>query len=345
MAYVRCRNLLKTSILIKIKKCEIGNNFCYNRGMRNRRKLPLRALEIFEAAARLGDAGAAAQELHITRPAVSQQIRKLEDRIGVPLFEHGARLARPTVAAKELLVEVSRALDMMDAACQKISKQQGERLIISALPSDAAAWLTPRLLRFCRDNQGVSTVVQSDIAHADLQNGDADVGLRYGSGNYPGLFSDKLADEFITPLCSPKHLKEHPVTCLDDLLSHPLIDDRTDGYRRYEWRGWLAMLGVRGEPQNIVLSTTHANQSLELAKAGGGMALGRGLLAIDSLKSGLLVPALPFSTRTEMSHYYVCSFSVRKTPSVSRFAEWLCAEFDAHKKAMREFFPPPRNNR
>ena len=308
--------------------------------------MPLRALEVFEAAARLGDAGAAARELHVSRPAVSQQLRKLEERIGAPLFEHGARPARPTKAAMELLPAVTAALDMVDAACARVANPDPDgRIAVSALPSDAAAWLLPRAAKLRREFPDIRLSVQSDIAFADFDAGEADAALRYGRGEYAGLFTEKLADEFIAPLASPDYLKNNPVSGPEDLPRRALIDDQAgDGFECHEWRGWLARIGAPCKPENIVLCTTHADQALCLAKAGEGVALGRGLLAADDLQNGLLAPALPFSTRTGLAHYFVCPFSARKNPAVSRFAEWLRAEFNAHKNAMREFFPPPRQN-
>ena len=302
----------------------------------------LRALEVFEAAARLGDASAAARELHISRSAVNQHIRKLEERIGAPLFEHGARPARPTKAARELLPTVTAALDMVDAACARAARPEG-RVVVSAMPSDATAWLLPRMAKFRRAFPDILLVAQSAMSFADFNAGEADAALRYGRGEYAGLFTEKLADEFIAPFASPDYLARHSAAAPEDLPRLALIDDRAgDGFECHEWRGWLARLGVSIGAESIVLCTTYADQALCLAKSGEGVALGRGLLTADDLQNGLLAPALPFSTRTGLSYYLVHPFSARTNSNVSRFAEWLRAEFDAHKKTMREFFPPPR---
>ena len=316
---------------------------CYNAPMRTRWKTPFRALEIFEAAARLGDANAAARELHITRAAVSQQLHKLEEQIGTQLFEYGSRPARPTKAALKLMPAISSALDLMDAACREVAKQESGRIVVAAPPSTAAIWLIPRMGGFRRESPESRLSVQSDFALADLYADEVDAALRYGTGDYPGLFVEKLADEFIAPLCSPRHIAENPPARPEDLLSRALIDDRMGaGFERHEWRGWLAALGVRDEPQNIVVSTNRSHQALCLAKAGEGVALGRGLLSVDDLRLGLLAPALPFSIPADCAYYFVCPFSARKNPAVCRFHDWLRAEFEPHQRAMRDVFPPPR---
>ena len=312
--------------------------------MRNRWKIPLRALEVFEAAARLGDASAATRELHITRSAVSQHLRKLEERLGTPLFERGARPARPTKAARELLPIVTRALDMMDSACLEVAKRADKRMVISASPSDAAVWLIPRTARYRREFPDIRLSVQSDAALADFHTDNVDAALRYGAGAYPGLFVEKLADEFIAPLCSPGYLESNPIARPSDLLRCAMIDDRMgDGFERHEWRGWLSALGIDDEPQNIVMSTNHAHQALCLAKAGEGVALGRGLLSVDDLQLGILKPALPFSIPTGRAHYFVCPFSARRDAAIRRLADWLRDEFKKHRRAMRDSFPPPRD--
>ena len=313
--------------------------------MRSRRKMPLRALEIFEAAARLGDASAAARELCISRSAVSQQLRLLEERVGVRLFERGARPARPTRAARELLAAGAGALDIVDDACLEVAKRESGRISVSAMPSDAAAWLIPRIADFHRKAPGVRLAVHNAVALADFRGGGADAALRYGAGDYPGLFAEKLGDEFIAPLCSPEYLAKNPVGAPEDLCRRDLICDLVDageGYERHAWRGWLASLGIGDEPQNIVMSTNLTHQVLRLAKAGEGVALGRGLLSVDDLRRGELAPALPFSIPTGFAHYFVCPFSARRDETVRRFADWLRDEFENHRRAMREFFPPPR---
>ena len=315
----------------------------YNRGMEKRWKIPLRSLEVFEAAARLGGAAPAARELGITRSAVGQHLRNLEDRIGAPLFERGARPARPTRAARRLLPTVTKALDMMNLACVEIARRESGRVVIAAPPTDASVWLIPRTMEFCRRHPDIRLSVQSDAAAADFDADEADAALRYGGGEHPGLYWEKLADEFVAPLCAPRYFRENPVADADDLLHCALIDGRAEGgMGECEWQGWLSRLGVDGEPQNIVMSANRVDQVLSLARAGWGIALGHGLLAIDDLRNGLLAPALPFSLPTGRAHYFVCPHSARKNPGVSRFADWLRAEFEDHRRAMREFFPPPR---
>lgn len=308
-------------------------------------RIPLRALEIFEVVARLGSANDAAKELGISRSAVSQQIHRLEERVGKPLFEHKTRPARPTKAALNLLTPVTQALNLIDAACARVAEVEDEHLQISAPPSDAAIWLIPRMAGFRRQLPNVRVSVQNSTETAVFDLEGTDAALLYGNGNYPGMFVQKLADEYITPLASPKYLQQNPVTKPDDLASLALILDHTDQGEPsglHGWSEWMAAAKIRSALKNIVMSTNLAHQALCLARAGEGAALGRGLMSVDEIQLGILKPILPFSLPTGQAHYFVCPHSVRKSPTVSRFADWLQAEFKKHRREMEEFFPPPR---
>ena len=314
-----------------------------------RRRLPLRAVEVFEAAARLGGVNAAARELGVTPPAVSRHLRNLEDRLGVSLFEHGARPARPTAAAMELLPSISGALDMVDSACRELATRRGGRLTVSAMSSVAATWLVARGAQFQRDNPDILLTIHSEDDLSEFHLGHVDVALRYGGGDYTGVHAEKLMDEIATPLCSPGFLKKNPVRGVECLPSMALIDDvylLTDmrgQYERAEWSGWLAAMGLSRKPGKNVVATTQADHAMRLAISGEGLVLTRGLTAIDDMKNGMLVAPLKFSTWTGHGYYFVCPMSARNRPVVLRFAEWLRGEFAAHKKEAGKHFPPPQD--
>ena len=316
---------------------------------KNRRRLPLRAVEVFEAAARLGGVSAAARELDITPPAVSRHLRNLEERLGVSLFEHGARPARPTAAARELLPAISSALDQVDTACRDLSERRGGNLTVSAMASVAATWLVPRAAQFQRDNPDVEVIVHTEDNLTDFHRDRVDAALRYGGGDYTGLHVEKLGDELAAPLCSPAFLKKNPVKKIEALPKTALINDvyllsgsRTE-FDRAEWRGWLAAMGVARAPENFVVTTTQADQALWMAVADEGMVLARALTAMDRVKSGALTAPLRFSTRTGLSYYFVCPMSARNRPAVRRFSEWLRKEFAEHNKEVEKHFPPPKD--
>ena len=316
---------------------------------KNRRRLPLRAVAVFETAARAGGVNAAARLLGISPPAVSRHLRNLEDRLGIILFERGVRPSRPTAEALELLPSVSSALDQIDGACRELGERRGGgRLTVRCL-SSAAAWLVPQAARFQRENPDILLAVhEGGDEAAEFHRGRADAALCYGGGEFPGAHAEKLMDEAVAPLCSPEFLARHPAREVGDLCGMELIDSAREsggaraGFAPEEWRGWLEAMGAPREPDSIGFTTTQADQAMRLAVSGGGLVLGRGLLAVEHLKIGNLTAPLDFSTPTGRAYYFVCPRSARDRPPVRRFAEWLRGAFDERRREAAEHFPPPR---
>ncbi|TIV49988.1 MAG: LysR family transcriptional regulator, partial [Mesorhizobium sp.] len=111
--------------------------------------LPLNAIRAFEAAARHLSFSAAGEELHVTHPAISHQIRRLEEWLGVPLFDRGARKVRLTEAGLALQASAGAALAELNAACRRIRRSAGaQSLSVGCIPSIASRWLVPRLTDF-----------------------------------------------------------------------------------------------------------------------------------------------------------------------------------------------------
>lgn len=162
-------------------------------------KLPLTALRVFEASARLGAFKAAADELSVTPAAVSHQIKSLESRLGVLLFERGARGVRLTEEGEQLfrashdaLLALSRGLDAVRP------EVTGERtLVLTTTPAFAAMWLIPRLGRFRRIDPQLHIKVETGNALVDLER-DAriDLAIRATSRTFPALHEIALIDEY-----------------------------------------------------------------------------------------------------------------------------------------------------
>ena len=310
------------------------------------KRLPLRAVEVFEAAARAGGVNAAAQQLGITPPAVARHLRNLEERLGAPLFERGRRPAHPTAAARLLLPSITDALDQIAAACRNLHERDGGKLTISC-PLAASGWLSPWALQFQLDHPDIQVAARSEDALSDFRRDGADAALRYGGGEYPGVHAEKLLDELVTPLCAPDFLRRHPIRAVSDLPGLNLMDGghQADGVRfaREEWSGWLRAMGAPPGRERIGFTAIGSDQLTRLAADGKGVILGRGLTALEELKTGRLVAPLGFSTWTGHGYYFVCPMSARARPAVVRFAERLRADLAAHGAEMKKHFPAPRD--
>lgn len=166
---------------------------------------PLNALRAFEAAARRLSFTQAAEELNVTPGAISQQIRQLEDFAGTPLFKRTGRSVLLTDAAQASLPLVREAFEKISEAGRVMQAPARKgRVMISSAPSFAAKWLAPRLESFHRANEGIEAWISADMSLTDFNTADADIAIRYGRGNYDGLKSEKLLDEMVLPVCSPR---------------------------------------------------------------------------------------------------------------------------------------------
>lgn len=294
-----------------------------------RRLPPLNALRAFEAAARHLSFTQAARELNVTQAAISHQIRALEERLGQPLFRRLNRGLALTEAGRSYLPALSDAFDLMDAATRRLSRREAEgALKVSALPSFAARWLLPRLSRFRAAHPEIDVLVSANHELSDLVAENLDVGLRFGSGRYPGLRAERLMGDRRMPVCSPALLGgSHPLRRPEDLRHHTLLhDDVFGGGIEVDWKAWIRLVGVQGVDAGRGPGFSDSAMVLSAAIAGQGVALARASLAIDDLAAGLLV--LPFgpSVDTGYDYWFATAEASAGLAKVRAFRDWIMAE-------------------
>lgn len=291
----------------------------------SRRLPPLTALRAFEASARHLSFTRAAAELHVTQAAISHQIKSLESFLGVRLFHRQNRSLRLTDEGQEYLPSVHKAFDLVAEATRRLLARDARgTLTVSVLPSFAARWLVARLGRFHERWPEISLRIAPSAELVDFSRDDVDVGIRYGNGRYPGLFSCRVLTEDLFPVCSPRLLAEAdpPLTEPRDLGRFTLLHDESFG----DWRTWLLASGV--ENVDPALGTIYHDSSmlLQAAVAGQGIAVARGVLAADYLAQGRLVKPFALSLPTDYAYYFVCPRDSADEPKVRTFREWLLAE-------------------
>lgn len=292
-----------------------------------RRLPPLNALRAFEAAARhLSFAGAAA-ELHVTPAAVSHQVKALEDHLGVKLFRRLNRAVRLTEQGQACLPGLRDAFDRLAAAVERArAPVRGGVLTVSASPSFASKWLVPRLDRFRERHPDIDLRISASMHLVDFAREDVHVGLRYGTGHYPGLHVELLMRNEVFPLCSPVLLRgRRALKRPEDLRHHTLLHD--DASVRDEscpdWPMWLRAAGVTDIDATRGPRFDHASMALDAAIAGRGVALTQGVLAGDDLAAGRLVRPFALTFPVEFSYYVVCPPSLRDDPKVAAFRKWV----------------------
>ena len=288
-----------------------------------RSRLPLNALRVFEAAARHGRFDRAADELAITPGAVSRQIKALEADLGLRLFDRFNRAVRLTEAGERLAKGVSEGLETIEQAVARVRPRTGGPLVVSVLHSMAAKWLVPRLHLFYERYPDADILVSAADRPVDMTR-DAELAVRYGQGQYPGLKSDFLMPGELFPVCSPRLLEgEDALRAPEDLARYTLLHDNEFLPLEPRWPDWLKLAGVKGVDGERGPRFSNTYLQLEAALSGRGVVLSHGPMAIDDLRAGRLVR--PFETVIvgPYSYWVVCLPERAEQPAVRRFRNWL----------------------
>lgn len=276
---------------------------------------PLHTLPAFEAVARLGSFLAAAEALYLTPSAISHRIKQLEEHLGQPLFERRHRAVVLTAAGRRYLAVVREALLRLDEASAVLRAPRRERLRISAAPALGSKWLVARVAEYQQGHPDLEFTLGTATGLGPLLNGEADIGLRYGEEEWPGLLAWKLFEERVFPVCSPTLAANlQTPTDLDGvrLLRHPLLS----------WSRWFAAAGLRRPEPASGPTYEDALLMLEAAVAGHGVALMAATLAQPYLDEGRLVR--PFAEDCpDRSFYIVAPPAVQEKPAIMDFIRWL----------------------
>ena len=287
-----------------------------------RRLPPLNALKFFEAAARHRSFVRAAEELHVTPAAVSQQIKLLEDHLGVALFKRGKSLAL-SESANDVLHLVSEGFDQLERAMLKIrSGSSVGPLIVSTPPVFAARWLIPRMDDFHASHPEIEIHLLATRRPVDFSIEDVDVAIRFGSGDYSGLDTEQLMPEMIVAVAAP--VLAASIQTPADLARFNLIEDDWHIMRGAfpEWETLLATLGVVGLPLRI-RRFSDAELAIQAAITGLGVTLGWHSLVANDLKMGRLVRILNHAIPSDLGYHLVMPKNHTMLAKVSAFRVWL----------------------
>ena len=284
---------------------------------------------MFEAAARLGNFALAAAELYVTPAAISQQIKKIEERLGSRLFERAGRGIRLSPVGQRFRLEVHDALKALDDAVARVRQQQSDRhFSISTVGAFAARWLVPRLDRWRADHPEIDIRISTSGQLVDFNRDQIDLAIRVGDGRYPGLSSEILMREAIVPLCHPDLVNgKHPLNKPEDLNHQTLIHfDPKMGGLNTAWGDWLARIGMANTEDIGGLYFNDFTAAVNAAITGQGVLLGLRGLVEDDLRSGMLT--MPFGDDTDqgLGWYFVTPKDRTSHPRIKEFRHWLIAE-------------------
>lgn len=273
---------------------------------------PLNALRGFEAAARLGSFHKAAEELHLTQSAISQQIRSLETFLEQPLFLRSGRSVSLTDAGHDLHSTTQSMLLQLSVGIRRLEQyRKPNQLVVNTTPAFARHWLLPRLADFHRQYPEVDLWLFTSFDPPDMTTQTIDLTIRddlvpQAECSYQELFSDRFY-----PACHP------------DLLKVP-AEQRTTlhGEREMDWHYWVVQGGDDVGQRSNGLNFSDPGLLLDAACMGNGIALVSQLLAAHASASGLLKP---LSERSIPGPDWVCLIhrDSEQNPLTRRFSDWL----------------------
>src|SRR5271165_4297189 len=220
----------------------------------------LNGLRAFEAAARHMSFTRAAAELNVTQTAISHQIRRLEQQLGVALFLRGNRTLGLTREAQDYLPQVRSAFEDLRRATERLRRPENDGVLtVSTTASLAAKWLVTRVAAFQDVNPGIEVRITTSAHLVDFRREEIDLAVRYGRGHWPGLRARWLMAEDIFPVCSPALLRAaKPLRQPADLVHHTLLHATAS---REDWQLWLTAAGlpVSGAARHELRSKLHGD--------------------------------------------------------------------------------------
>jgi LysR family transcriptional regulator, glycine cleavage system transcriptional activator len=293
---------------------------------------PLNALRAFEASARHLSFAKAAQELGVTPGAISQQIRILEDAVGIMLFRRTGRSVLLTEAAQAALPVLREGFDKLQESARIMRVPiRRTRLTVSVAPSFASKWLMPRLDKFQDAHPEIEVWVSADMSNVDFTTADVDLAVRYGGGVYDGLKSERLMGEAVLPVCAPR-LVEEGLKTPADLARFALIHDGgPEGDPTCpDWKMWLRARGLDEAGATKGLRLNQTSLVIEAAVKGSGVALAKRTIAQDDLTAGRLVAPFAGEPAANVSFAYWLVWPKGRTisPPMQAFMKWLRSEAD-----------------
>jgi LysR family glycine cleavage system transcriptional activator len=303
---------------------------------------PLTSLRAFEAAARHESFAQAADELHVTPAAVSHQVKALESFLGIELFHRKARGLTVTEAGRSAQPLLREGFEQLGEAVLRMRSVQDElRLTVSVGTSFASMWLVPHLEGFRRRHPDIDVLVDATDETVDLRKRDADIGIRYGGGKYPGLHADHIVGEAEFPVCSPALLEgPHPLRTPDDLCHHTLLHDlwweEEEADLWPSWTSWLCAAGVEGIDASKGPRFSQAALAIQAAVEGHGVALTSMVLAGGELAEGWLVRPfeLHIGDPDSFGYYLVTATERINEPKIAAFRTWLLEETVSHRETL-----------
>ncbi len=284
----------------------------------------LRALRVFDVVARNLNFSRAADELRVTEPAVSQQIRALEEHFGKKLFLRAAQGVQLTVEGKLLHSGISNAFESIRHACGNVlghSPRKALRLRIT--PHLAARWLLPRLHRFMANYPEIDLQIQHQYEHPMKVGPDLDLAIAWRHADFPGTVCEPLMRLRYVPMCSPRLLSEVGAPRSPrDLANFTLLQERGDSI----WAEWFAAANAQMPRFKRTIVFDNYDVVVQAVLQGQGIAMLMVSTFSNLLERGELVSPFGISVHVPVTYYLLQRADGSTRQEALDFRNWLLAE-------------------
>jgi LysR family glycine cleavage system transcriptional activator len=298
----------------------------------------LKSIHYFSVAAHYLSIKQASEKLFVTQAAISQQIRSLEEALGVALFHRHHRSLSLTHEGSKLLPHLKAAFDSIDKGIDGvISDNDPNTIRLSVFPSFGSRWLIPRLARFYKLHPTININLSMSDKYETFGE-TTDLAIRFNSGEGEGIKNNFLMKEYIYPACHPLYLKEHNIKEIKDLKKLRLLEDTQNNLA---WDYWLEkkpsmkkQLGAQCESANRV-SYDGSHYVIDSALSAQGVAMVRHSLVADAIAQNQLVKLFDEAVELEPQYFLSAPEHYFEYPKIKLFSNWLTKEVEdfclAHK--------------
>jgi DNA-binding transcriptional LysR family regulator len=282
--------------------------------------IPLNAIRAIEIVGRRGALAPAAEELGVTPGAVSQHIRRAEERLGLELFERTPQGLRPTATLRQILPQLSSGFSALQDALAALRGSTDKVLSLTVGSVFASRWLIWRIGKFSALHPDIELrlVVSGQIL--DLHREDVDCAIRFGRGDWEGVRAERLGPAPFSPVCAPPLAQRLQTPA--DLARAPVIRDTST---MLSWDAWFAAAGL--EPPALH-GPTYDDPALafDAAISGQGVLLAVDRMAADAVSDGRLVRPFAVSAESDVAYWLVVAEGRREPRKTRLFREWLRLE-------------------
>lgn len=284
---------------------------------------PLKSLQYFLVAGQSKNFKQAAEQLHVTQAAVSQQIRLLEESLQVKLFERSNKQTMLTEKGRQLLPFMQRAFEEFSTGIQMITGDQNPQILrISTVHSFTSLWLIPRLQEFQKLHPEIMVQLAPSGELIDFKDSNIDLAIRMGRGGDSDLVQKKIYDDTLTFVASPNLLFGIDKDSPEDVFRLPWIEDTSIGIQE-KFQDYCQSININPKKLVPVIQTNDALPLIDSAVQGRGFLLVNTSLVIEHLRAGRLVKLLKYSHKSPYSLYLVAPEQQFSWKKVTLFEDWI----------------------